>query len=1623
MVRIKKLVYRRADVFVLATVIFMLGLVVFLFSENDGVALSGAAVAAACGDYVCEAGESCALDCSRTEVMAETKGVSLSYTDPASGVTFTVETNNTGKKRLLGTPKHIEMVFETGSTPSATVTVRGLTSNAEYHLYADSYKNHVSFTSDAAGSYSFTQETDATHHVWIQDRPSTKFIVNNLTGGDCFSIGTWNSATKTCTLTHDLTESVEVAGDDATLDCGGHTISGSGSGNGVLLSGRTNATVQNCHISGFFFGIFLGSSQGNALLDNTVTASNTGIFLSVSNNNLLSGNMVNNNQFDGILLSLADSNTLQSNTINNNSQIAIDCRSSNNNLISNNIISNNKAENTGIVLFSFCDGNTISGNTVSQPVTGGTSISVSSGSDNNDVSNNNVSGGVVGISIGFGSDKTSTANNNLVTGNTARGSFHAYGVHGTGNVLKNNIGSDTVQDCIGLIARPSSTGNTIQDNTFFDCGRHGVLLQAIDEGANANIVTGNTVTNVGVKEAGGVSIAVAGGLTGSNGNTIYNNIFKSAINYFTLGKTSVNSWNISATLGKNIIGGATLGGNSWSHFDESSEGCNDANADGFCDSALVLDSSNTDNLPLTSGVDIDGDGKPETFGGDASCTQTDIQTRSFSCNSQLGGKILFSSGSYSVDFHTSIIISYDPTTGATFRAISGTATVITFPTTTGTPTLQSVAGVVQAGATVTITPGTFTLIPPGAPPGSTTGSVPVAPPGTAPPPPVILYSNPALGLPVPVPTNKSVVTILSPPPAAPPGVAPPPPTSITFTPNLQGAPPGSTGVTNTGAHPVLATSFPSPALGQAPTFSSVTATLQPAPSGSPPGTPGGSASVQPVPNTSFQPPATIVENIGTISVEVTLLDSALQPVATSPLDPGAKISSTRNPPTGGSAELTNLGSSPVTVNVKGSGVATMSGILAPVAPGAALASVVVSTPAPNPGVPGGCGDGICQIANGESTQTCPQDCPADVLLIPRSGSVAVSCLSSPSATADQCFAGRVEHVGIVDGRTVRSFTPVSLQIVNSRNVPTVVTNGLTSTVPFASVRLDGVQQTESFTFAALAPNGTRMDGDGVDNKVCGLQTLIKGQSNVLLRAAGGGCDTDTDGISDDVERRLSPTGSATDVVVATNTNLIFAANGDGSTSIIDPISLYEQTVEVAKTSSLGAVLVPIDTKAAGTITVNFTVINGNVAAQITGLRVPYPPGKELLLRSNTNANTVCIVDSSTGVSLTELLERTGCETNTAASKILLACDGVVRTFSGFPEAPLQRSYSCTLEIRDGKRFFTVKGLAFSAVTEFADADGDGLSDAADGCPTTPGAIDHQGCPVADKNTVQLHVLDLAKRGDCGGAGSCKKPLSDAAVKVFDRNKLANLQITMLNGSTTILTKNPDGQLYDDIYESSKAVTAQVGKCTTDASGVCVAGEQVVGDYLVLVKSVDGETGTIVYSGLPKSPGDFVDTNGDGLGDFATNEFQVIKVIRKDGVVEFKGGSKTVVKGSILEIVYPESTFWEGTKQFYPFIFTSDSSWTVDVCLTVQSGYKIVGVYDENGNLLSTSECRQAFVAQETKVMAFDVQEVSSPPPFMKAKLKVKSPKGEVHAFDLDIPGLRKEDLKAMGLPLPKVKQK
>ena len=95
------------------------------------------------------------------------------------------------------------------------------------------------------------------------------------------------------------------------------------------------------------------------------------------------------------------------------------------------------------------------------------------------------------------------------------------------------------------------------------------------------------------------------------------------------------------------------------------------------------------------------------------------------------------------------------------------------------------------------------------------------------------------------------------------------------------------------------------------------------------------------------------------------------------------------------------------------------------------------------------------------------------------------------------------------------------------------------------------------------------------------------------------------------------------------------------------------------------------------------------------------------------------------------------------------------------------------------------------------------------------------------------------------------------------------------------------------------------------------------------------------------------------------------------------------------------------REVYPFIFTSDADWTVDVCMQIPAGYRIEGVLDENGNVVTTANCAQTFVSGEAKVVIFSVVEVGSPEPNFGFTLTTKH-NGKTQTAKGTINGIRQK---------------
>src|SRR5947208_2387617 len=89
-----------------------------------------------------------------------------------------------------------------------------------------------------------------------------------LAASNTASAGSTWVITANTTLTADHQGPVVIGADGITLDCAGHTVSGSGSGIGIVLTGRTGVIVQNCDVTGFYLGIYLDGATNNVLLGN-----------------------------------------------------------------------------------------------------------------------------------------------------------------------------------------------------------------------------------------------------------------------------------------------------------------------------------------------------------------------------------------------------------------------------------------------------------------------------------------------------------------------------------------------------------------------------------------------------------------------------------------------------------------------------------------------------------------------------------------------------------------------------------------------------------------------------------------------------------------------------------------------------------------------------------------------------------------------------------------------------------------------------------------------------------------------------------------------------------------------------------------------------------------------------------------------------------------------------------------------------------------------------------------------------------------------------------------------------------------------------------------------------------
>lgn len=493
------------------------------------------------------------------------------------------------KLRLESVPQMVTMFIESASGALSTqITLSGFAPETTYHKYEDNYHNHEPFTTDVNGTYTFTQDLSLPHVIFIKPRPSTKFIADDATGKDCTSIGLWDLTTKTCTLTTDLNQEIQIDSDGITLDGNGHLLTGSNTGNGVLVTGRSNVIIKNIGISGFTNGIYLYSSRSISLINNNASYNSNGIRLFLSDNNTLQDNIASHNYYSGIAIYYRSNyNTIIGNTASYNYQ---DTRYSEFAGIavyggSNNIVSNNAVSNQGFGISLSDNSHTVSGNHVSNNKLG---IRSFFGSDNTIVDNVVESNGS-GIMI-LGGSRFS------LRGNIMTGNYSNFGVRGSSDqTLDHNIDTTNLVDGKPIYYIKDASNQTFDASTnagtFYCINCTNVIIEGLTLTNNylgiflykTNNSTIRNVNILGNLSYGGFVMHY------SNNNTVYNNNFYKGC-YISDSWGTGNVFNLPAP----------VGGNYFSDYDSAAEGCSDANGDGFCDAPYVRYSVK-DNLPWVKG--------------------------------------------------------------------------------------------------------------------------------------------------------------------------------------------------------------------------------------------------------------------------------------------------------------------------------------------------------------------------------------------------------------------------------------------------------------------------------------------------------------------------------------------------------------------------------------------------------------------------------------------------------------------------------------------------------------------------------------------------------------------------------------------------------------------------------------------------------------------------------------------------------------------------------------------------------------------------------------------------------------------------------------------------------------
>jgi parallel beta-helix repeat protein len=200
----------------------------------------------------------------------------------------------------------------------------------------------------------------------------------------------------------------------------------------------------------------------------------------------------------------------------------------------------------------------------------------------------------------------------LIDGVDAGSSYGIYIVRSypttTNIVIRNCVITDW---CYGIYFYYTKSNNIT--NTTADSNSQGITFEYSASNTVSNVTVSNSYFGINLLYSSSNSNTIKDSVfrdnsygirlfQGSYSNIIYNNLLNNSVNAQFDGTVGINYWNTTRQTGSRIYSpGTEIGGNYWTNPSDTgySDTCTDANRDGFCDNPYVLNTNNTDYLPLS----------------------------------------------------------------------------------------------------------------------------------------------------------------------------------------------------------------------------------------------------------------------------------------------------------------------------------------------------------------------------------------------------------------------------------------------------------------------------------------------------------------------------------------------------------------------------------------------------------------------------------------------------------------------------------------------------------------------------------------------------------------------------------------------------------------------------------------------------------------------------------------------------------------------------------------------------------------------------------------------------------------------------------------------------------------